>query len=88
MIRRTMIRLRTKICLIAAAAFFAVFLVGVSEPGQRLLVGTPSQDLWVRDDQYMGAALAPYVYCLAPSVALAIASLVMLVVDRRRAKKP
>jgi hypothetical protein len=61
-------RLRTKLCMAVAVVLFALFLLGISEPGQRYLIGAPSEGHWMRDDQYMGAALAPYVYCLVPSL--------------------
>ena len=61
-------RLRTKLSLLVAGVLLAAFLLGISPAGQRFLIGTPSEDHWVRDDQYMGAGLAPYVYCLLPSL--------------------
>lgn len=79
-------RVRTKFCLFIGVALFALFLVGISEPGQTYLIGTPSEDHWVRDDQYMGAALAPYVYCLVPSLLCFVVSGFMLVTDIRKKK--
>jgi hypothetical protein len=75
---------KTKLCLAAAAIFLIFFLLGISSRGQRYLIGTPSADHWQRDDQYMGAALAPYFYCLAPCLILTIVGTVLFVVDRRR----
>ncbi len=82
------IRLRTKLCLGLAVALFCLFLVGISPAGQSYLIGTPSEDHWVRDDQYMGAGLAPYVYCLVPSFGLFIASGILPVYDWRRIRHP
>jgi hypothetical protein len=59
-------RTQTKLCLATAAILLILFLIGISSRGQRYLIGAPSADHWQRDDQYMGAGLAPYVYCLAP----------------------
>ncbi|HVN93205.1 MAG TPA: hypothetical protein VMT38_05900 [Terracidiphilus sp.] len=76
-------RLRTKLCLGLSVVLFGLFLLAMSAPGQRYLIGTPSPDHWVRDDQVMGAGLAPLVFCLAPSVALLIVSVVLYFSDRR-----
>jgi hypothetical protein len=67
--------------------FLVLFLIGISQAGQRYLVGTPSEDHWERDDQYMGAALAPYVYCLVPGFLFLTGSLVAYSVDRRNRRR-
>ena len=77
-------RVWSKLCFACAAVLFALFLIGVSGPGQRYLIGTQSADHMRADDQVMGAGLAPVVYCLFPSVALAVVGLALHVVDRRR----
>jgi hypothetical protein len=80
-------RFRTKLCSGLSIAFFGLFLLGMSPVGQRYLIGTPSPDHWVLDDQVMGAGLAPIVYCLVPSVALFIGSVVLYFFDRRSKRK-
>jgi hypothetical protein len=67
-------RLRQKIILSFAALLCVLFLVGESGPGQELLKGKPKQNEthFEADDRYMGAGLAPFVYCLIPGVALFI----------------
>ena len=77
-------RLRTKVCFLVAGVLLAAFLLGISPWGQSALIGTPSADHWVRDDQYMGAGLAPYVYCLLPSLVCFAVSGLMLATDIRR----
>jgi hypothetical protein len=67
-----------------SALLFGLFLLGVSPAGQRFLIGTPSPDHWVLDDQVMGAGLAPFVYCFVPGVALIFASAVLYFFDRRK----
>jgi hypothetical protein len=64
-----------------------LFLLGISPVGQHYLVGTPSPDHWVLDDQVMGAGLAPFVYCLVPSVALFLTSMLLYFFDRRNKRK-
>jgi hypothetical protein len=76
-------RFRTKLCFGLSIVLFGLFLLGISPAGQRYLIGMPSQDHWVLDDQVMGAGLAPIVYCLVPSVALFIGSVVLYFFDRR-----
>jgi hypothetical protein len=56
--------IRTKLLLIFSIALFLLFLAGVSDWGQRYLIGTPPTDHWVADDRAMGAGLAPYAYWL------------------------
>ena len=75
---------RTKIFAGLALLLFASFLLGMSGPGQRYLMGHPSPDHWIQDEQAMGAALAPVVYCLAPAVALAATALISFVFDKKR----
>ena len=77
-------RTKTKLCLATAAILLILFRIGISNRGRRYLIGTPSADHWQRDDQYMGAGLAPYVYCLAPCLILTIVGAVLFVADRRR----
>src|ERR1700722_17373847 len=56
--------MRTKTKLVSELRWYC--LSGISNRGQRYLIGQPSADHRQRDDQYVGAGLAPYVYCLAP----------------------
>ena len=74
-------RTKTKLCL--ATILLVLFLIGISRRGQRYLIGAPSADHWQRDNQYMGAGLAPYVYCLASCLILTILGTVLFVADRR-----
>ncbi|AFL86617.1 hypothetical protein Terro_0268 [Terriglobus roseus DSM 18391] len=74
--------LRTKLCFLTAALLFAAFGLGISERGQRLLIGTPAADHWQRDDQYMGAGLAPFAYCLAPGIVLALLGIKFYIKER------
>ena len=67
-----------------AVLLFVMFLIGVSDRGQRYLVGQPSTDHWQRDDQYMGAGLAPYVYCLAPGTVFTVFGLILFLMGRKR----
>ena len=78
------IRMRTRLCLGLTVLLFALFLIGITERGQRYLIGKPSSDHWQRDDQYMGAGLAPYVYCLAPGSILAALAAAFYAADRKR----
>ena len=80
-------RFRTKLCFGLSAVLFGLFLLGMSTPGQRYLIGTPSPDHWKYDDQVMGAGLAPIVYCLMPSVTLFVGSVILYFLDRRGRRK-
>jgi hypothetical protein len=77
-------KMRTKLCFWCSAPLLFVFVLGISDRGQRYLIGTPASDHWQRDDQYMGAGLAPYVYCLMPAVLLILLGGVFYLRDRRR----
>jgi hypothetical protein len=65
---------RHRIVLICSALLFGLFLIGESDSGQKLLRGKPKPDEthFEADDRYIGAGLAPFVYCLAPGVVLFI----------------
>ena len=77
-------RTRTKLFFVTAATLFVLFRIGISSSGQRYLIGTPAADHWQRDDQDMGAGLAPYVYCLAPGLILTIVGALLFFADRKR----
>jgi hypothetical protein len=47
-------KIRTKLCLLCSVLLLFVFVLGISDRGQRYLIGTPASDHWQRDDQYMG----------------------------------
>jgi len=79
-------RMRTKICAGLAVILFACFLWGISDSGQRYLIGTPSPDHWVRDDQFMGAGAAPFIYCLLPSLVLVVIAVIFFVFERKKSK--
>jgi hypothetical protein len=76
--------IRTKLLLIFSIALFLLFLAGVSDWGQRYLIGTPPTDHWVADDRAMGAGLAPYAYCLLPAILLLMGTGTSYVADRRK----
>jgi hypothetical protein len=76
-------RLRTKICITITVLLLGLFFAGISAVGQRFLIGTPSQDHWILDDQVMGAGLAPFAYCLLPGIVFFIISGVLLLLDLR-----
>jgi len=80
-------RLWTRIMFGLGVVLLGLFLAGISPAGQRYLIGKPSENHWERDDQYMGAALAPYVYCLVPSILFFTGSVVIYSVGRRRKRK-
>jgi hypothetical protein len=80
-------RLWTKIMFGLGVVLLGLFLAGISPAGQSYLIGKPLEDHWERDDQYMGAALAPYVYCLVPSFLFFTGSVVTYSVERRRSRK-
>jgi hypothetical protein len=63
-----------------SALFFCFFLFGITSVGQVVLRGhiPPNAGNFQRDDIYMGAALAPWVYGLAPSVLLALVGTALL----------
>jgi hypothetical protein len=69
---RELLRKRYLLCLGAAAILVVLFLCGESSVGQRILQGkpVPNEDHFAADDHAMGTALAPFVYCLVPSVLL------------------
>jgi hypothetical protein len=76
-------RTRTKITGGLAALLLACFFWGISDTGQRFLIGNPSADHWIRDDQYMGAGLAPIAYCLVPSIVMFALTIMFLVSERK-----
>ena len=77
-------KLRQKIVLSFAALLCALFLIGESGPGQEFLRGTPKQNEthFETDDRYMGAGLAPFVYCLIPGIALFIYGIGDILISR------
>jgi hypothetical protein len=81
---------RTKI-LFRVAAFLAVaFAFFITPVGQGLLRRPyihPGMSPFELDDVYMGSGLAPFVYLLAPGILVALAGIVSLLVDLRRAAK-
>ena len=77
-------RMPVKLCLGTAAVLFVLFSLGITGRGQEYLIGKPATDYWQCDDQYMGAGLAPYFYCLAPAIILSIIGGMLYVRDRSR----
>jgi hypothetical protein len=80
-------RLRTRICFGSGLTLLALCFLGESPAGQAYLLGTPSKDHWVADDQAMGAGLAPIVYGFAPGVIFLGVACVLYIGDRRRRAK-
>lgn len=81
-------KLRHRVVLICAALLLGLFLIGESNPGQELLRGKPkpNETHFEADDRVMGAGLAPFVYCLFPSVALFIYGVADVLIYRIRRK--
>jgi hypothetical protein len=67
-------KLRHKIYLGCIIVLCALFFAGESDRGQDLLLGKPkpNETHWEADDRYMGAGLAPLVYCLVPAAIILI----------------
>ena len=80
-------RLRTKLCFGLSMVLFGLFLLGMSDAGQRYLIGTPSPDHWTYENQVIGADVDPIIVCLLPGIALFIASVILFFVDRRNKRK-
>ena len=53
-----------------AGLLLILFALGISSPGQLWLRGDVPQDHWKADDAYIGAGLAPYVFCFVPAIGL------------------
>ena len=81
-------KLRHRIVLICAAFLFVLFLMGKSDSGQQVLRGNskPNETHFEADDRYIGAGLAPFVYCVAPGVALFLYGVADILVYRVRRK--
>jgi hypothetical protein len=77
-------RLRQKVVFAIAATLLLLFVLGASPRGQEFLRGkAPSSEThWQTDDRYIGAGLAPFVYCLVPGVVLFLYGLGDVVVRR------
>jgi hypothetical protein len=80
----------TKTLFICSLPFLIFFAFGVTDFGQRLLIGKLPADIdhWKADDVYMGAGLAPWVYGLVPFILLCFGGLVSLLLERLRRSKP
>jgi hypothetical protein len=68
--------------------FFFLFLLGITDAGQTILRGriSPTVSHWELDDIWMGAALAPWVYGLAPAVVLGLIGSGLLAASRLRVR--
>jgi hypothetical protein len=77
-------KLRTKLPLVLSLPFLGFFVFGVTDVGQRTLIGRvpPNVDHWKADDIYMGAGLAPWVYGLMPFLALFLFGLLSWLLER------
>jgi len=77
-------KLRTKFVFALSLPFLRFFAFGVTDVGQRLLIGNlpPNVDHWKADDVYMGAALAPWVYGLVPFILLWLFGFVFWLLER------
>lgn len=82
-------RLRTRILLVMSAPFLCFFAFGITNVGQRLLVGDLPKDIdhWRADDIAMGAGLTPWVYGLFPFIVLFVSGLTSWLIDFRRKVK-
>ena len=82
--------MRTKILFVASITFLMFFAFGITDVGQKVLIGkVPSNiDHWKADDIYMGAALAPWVYGLVPFILLCLCGLLSWLLARSKAAKP
>jgi hypothetical protein len=62
-----------------SGALFCGFLFFITEYGQKILRGliSPNSSGFQRDDIYIGSALAPWVWMLAPSIILMLIALLM-----------
>jgi hypothetical protein len=81
------IRLWVRLCFGCGVVLLGLFFFGISSVGQTYLIGKPSDDHWVRDDQYMGAGLAPFVYCLLPGLVFFAASFCLFLIGRERHRR-
>jgi hypothetical protein len=83
------VRKRTKILFAFCSAFLGFFLFGVTDYGQRVLRGEipPNASHWQRDDIYMGAGLAPWVYGLVPGILLLVIAIGSLAFDGAKAEQ-
>lgn len=80
---------RQRITLGLGALLCVLFLVGESDPGQKVLQGKPKpgETHFEADDRVMGAGLAPYVYCLFPGAALLIYGIGDVLICKLRASR-
>ena len=64
---------------IVSGVLFCAFLFFITERGQEILRGRIPADAtgFQRDDIYMGAGLAPWVWMLAPAIVLTAVALLM-----------
>jgi hypothetical protein len=83
-------KMRTKILFICSLPFLCFFAFGVTNFGQRVLIGKlpPDIDPWKADDIAMGAGLAPWVYGLVPFILLSICGLFSWLLERHRGSRP
>jgi hypothetical protein len=79
-------KLRTKLQLAPSLPFLGFFVFGITDVGQRVLVGKLplNVDHWKDNDIYMGAGLAPWVYGLIPFLAFFLFSLVSRLLERSK----
>src|ERR1035441_2464431 len=74
MLRRqeNVMKRRHKICLGIAVGLLLLGLLGLTEWGQNLLRGVApvNETPFQADDRYMGAGLAPIIYCVVASILL------------------
>jgi hypothetical protein len=75
--------------LAVALLLAALFFLGETDSGQVYLRGKPANpsDHFVVDDQYMGAALAPFIYCLVPASLLFLHVCVSVIGTKFRSAK-
>jgi hypothetical protein len=73
-----------QIAFVLSVLFLCFFVFGITDVGQTILRGRipPNAGNFQLDDIYMGAAIAPWVYGLTPSVLLALIGMALLVSHR------
>ena len=83
-------RTRHKVILSIAFALLVAGLLGLTDYGQQMLRGTstPNETPFRADDRYMGAGLAPFVFCLLPAGLLYVYLLIDALITTLRKRRP
>jgi hypothetical protein len=76
-------KLRTRCLFTISAVLLMAFVFLLSDFGQKILTAhTKGLTHFELDDRFMGAAIAPWVYLLFPSLVLALSAVISWVFDR------